>query len=192
MEYMFSAAHADPWILWMSRALFLIVAGYIATAIYLEWHHIRAALIAFVGIARDLGAQAWAQWGPLLRSRAIIGGLIMFGDYQFRAHLPPEALNAFTEIGLAFIATFGAALVAIGRVYASGPLKMHSPGLMPPGAAAELSNSRLMLDDDWHELIGRPHAIGIEEFRTAPIPSRPATKPKRRARSKVAKSKRRA
>lgn len=116
--------YQDPWTLWMLRGVFLVLAVFFCWGLYARRRPLEDFVIA---CGREL-APAAAQLAPLFGSRAVIGGLIMFGTIVWRTSLPPETVNAFTEILVAIFAAFGLVLNLIGRIFAKGPISLSKLG----------------------------------------------------------------
>lgn len=169
MEYLFSSAHADPWILWILRGLMLILAVYIAWTLYSQRRNMGAALAAGARLAREFGDGLWQQWGPVLNSRANIGGLIQFAAVWSGVVVSAQQQETAVTIIMALAGTVGLVLVFVGRIFAQGPIRMHRP-LIGAGQQAEieakLSDSVTVEAADFRRFMDeRPgaHVFGIGE-----------------------------
>lgn len=141
MDYLLSAAGADPFMVWILRGMFAVLAVYILWTLFAQRSSMAAALAvpaaAFVRLAKNI----WRHWGPMFQSRAIVGGLVMYATWRADTSMPPEVQNFWTEILMAFFATIGLIMVWVGRTFAGGPLMVRGAlggGLLSPGATLEL------------------------------------------------------
>lgn len=158
MEYLFSSAHADPWILWILRAMFAVLAGYILWALWTQRRNMGAALAAGATLAREFGDGLWQQWGPVLSSRANIGGLIQFAAVWSGVVVSAQQQETAVTIIMALAGTVGLVLVFIGRMFAQGPIRLHRPligagqqaeieGKLSDGATVEAADFRRFMDE---------------------------------------------
>lgn len=127
VDYFASSAAGDPWVSVMLRILFFVLAVYFCWTLYARRSHLEAVFACVWRNGLDLGRRIWARWGDLLKSRAVWGGLVVFITWRSQVTMPPEAQNFLTDILYALSGTAGLVLVAIGRIFAAGPLvaRMH-------------------------------------------------------------------
>lgn len=134
---LFVSAGADPIALWTMRATLLGLGAFIVWALFAERSSMGAFLAGAYAAARDVGSRIWAQWGPLIQSRAVIGAFVMYATTQAQIVLSPEQADVAVQLVLAGIATLGLLLSLVGRIFARGPIPLHSAPLRTPAVEAE-------------------------------------------------------
>ena len=134
---LFVSAGADPIALWTMRATLLGLGAFIVWALFAERSSMGAFLAGAYAAAHDVGSRIWAQWGPLIQSRAVIGAFVMYATTQAQIVLSPEQADVAVQLVLAGIATLGLLLSLVGRIFARGPIPLHSAPLRTPAVEAE-------------------------------------------------------